>query len=105
MIDKLITYDLEPQQAVIHVSQHESEHPKGFALRFQDPSDFTIESNKPHDPVTLEFFVDNLDMVYENLLKKGIKSIEGPIVTPWGLRSIWFSNNTGYRVQFSQSIA
>lgn len=52
----------------------------------------------------LEFEVDDVDREYERLKALRVNVIKPPTTQPWGLRSVWFCDPQGNRVNFYASV-
>jgi predicted enzyme related to lactoylglutathione lyase len=52
----------------------------------------------------LEFEVEDVDREYELLLALQVKVIKPPTTQPWGLRSVWFCDPQGNRINFYAAV-
>jgi predicted enzyme related to lactoylglutathione lyase len=52
----------------------------------------------------LEFEVEDVDREYERLKALQVRVIKPPTTQPWGLRSVWFCDSQGNRVNFYASV-
>jgi catechol 2,3-dioxygenase-like lactoylglutathione lyase family enzyme len=48
----------------------------------------------------LEFEVDDVDLEYERLQELNVKVVKPPTTQPWGIRSVWFLDPDGNKVNF-----
>jgi predicted enzyme related to lactoylglutathione lyase len=48
----------------------------------------------------LEFEVEDVDQEYERLQDLNVEVLKPPTTQPWGLRSVWFSDPEGNRINF-----
>ena len=48
----------------------------------------------------LEFEVEDVDQEYERLKALKVEVIKPPTTQPWGLRSVWFQDPDGNRINF-----
>jgi predicted enzyme related to lactoylglutathione lyase len=48
----------------------------------------------------LEFEVEDVDQEYERLRALDVEILKPPTTQPWGLRSVWFSDPQGNRINF-----
>jgi uncharacterized glyoxalase superfamily protein PhnB len=48
----------------------------------------------------LEFEVENVDQEYERLQELNVEVIKPPTTQSWGLRSVWFCDPDGNRINF-----
>lgn len=53
----------------------------------------------------LEFEVGDVDREYERLKTLNVEVIKPPTTQPWGLRSVWFCDPQGNRVNFYAHVA
>ncbi len=53
----------------------------------------------------LEFEVDDVDLEYERLKALNAEVIKPPTTQPWGLRSVWFCDPQGNRINFYAHVA
>jgi predicted enzyme related to lactoylglutathione lyase len=53
----------------------------------------------------LEFEVENVDVEYERLKALNVAVIKSPTTQPWGLRSVWFLDPQGNRINFYARVA
>lgn len=53
----------------------------------------------------LEFEVEDVDREYERLKALKIKVIKPPTTQPWGLRSVWFYDIQGNKINFYAPVA
>lgn len=65
---------------------------------------FAILQDQNRVVLRIEFFVDDVDSIYQQLSRRGLTDLEAPRDMPWGLRSVTFSDYTGRRIRFSQII-
>ncbi len=52
----------------------------------------------------LEFEVEDVDREYERLKALQVQVIKPPTTQPWGLRSVWFCDPQGNRINFYASV-
>jgi predicted enzyme related to lactoylglutathione lyase len=52
----------------------------------------------------LEFEVEDVDREYERLQTLQVTVIKPPTTQPWGLRSVWFCDPQGNRINFYASV-
>lgn len=109
MIDKIMTLGVGYQTTMFCRSVLSSSNYCGFALSFNTSTDLYFDtesltfSHHRQEPIVLELFVDNLEIIIQRLRKLGIQHWEGPYIFSWGLKSINLKTDTGYRLQFSQA--
>jgi predicted enzyme related to lactoylglutathione lyase len=53
-----------------------------------------------HGSFTIEFQVEDVDLVYERILKMGAPIVKQPTTYPWGRRAVWFRDPDGNIVNF-----
>src|SRR5512139_12342 len=63
-----------------------------------------LKVDPPAGNFFLEFEVEDVDREYERLKALQVNVIKPPTTQPWGLRSVWFCDPQGNRVNFYASI-
>ena len=53
----------------------------------------------------LEFEVEDVDQEYERLKVLNVKVVKPPTTQPWGLRSVWFLDTDGNKINFYARVA
>ena len=53
----------------------------------------------------LEFEVEDLDKEYEHLKELSIEVIKPPTKQPWGIRSVWFRDPDGNKINFFAEVS
>ncbi|MFQ6068440.1 MAG: VOC family protein [Candidatus Bathyarchaeia archaeon] len=60
------------------------------------------EKRRIEDAPSIEFYVDNVDIVYQNLKRKGVNFVEDPHDEPWGGREASFLDPDGNLLEIMQ---
>ena len=53
----------------------------------------------------LEFEVEDVDKEYERLKALNVEVVKPPTTQPWGLRSVWFRDTEGNKINFYARVA
>ena len=53
----------------------------------------------------LEIEVENVDQEYERLKELNVSVIKTPTTQPWGIRSVWFQDRDGNKINFFAHVA
>jgi predicted enzyme related to lactoylglutathione lyase len=53
----------------------------------------------------LEFEVEDVDQEYERLKELNVEVIKPPTTQPWGIRSVWFLDPEGNKINFLAQVA
>lgn len=56
-------------------------------------------------PMELNIWVDDVDAVYGELVKRGVAFLAPPADQPWGMRNITFFDPDGHRFEIAQAIS
>jgi catechol 2,3-dioxygenase-like lactoylglutathione lyase family enzyme len=52
----------------------------------------------------ISIWVDDLELVYESLVLLGVKGLYGPVLQPWGMKTVTFTDPAGHCWELGQRV-